>query len=399
MNGLRVAIVTRRFWPLAGGIEQTLAELATGLHRRGVAVTVVTAQAAADWPAHLVYRGIPVVRLPAAPGGSWRTLRYLLALGRWVRAHRDQFDLVCVSQLRQEAYAVLRALRRTTIPVLLRAEKGGGDGEACWQRKSRCGSRVRQGCQTAAAIVVPEAAIELELRALDYPADRLHRIPNGIPATACADGGRRLEARAALADANADLTVATDAPVVLAVGPLRQDRGLHGLIEAWRAVTRSYPAARLWLVGDGPEREALQNQIRDLDLQHHILLPGVFEDWSTLWQAANVYVEPSEDTGLPPPLLAAAAAGLPVVITDAGARLQLAGLHAASFLAVPPRDVRALSQALLRLLTQQPPLPALAETRAEVLQRHRLSRMVDHHLRLFRQLVPAASPPRLPPRS
>ncbi|MCY2993727.1 MAG: hypothetical protein NTY19_38500 [Planctomycetota bacterium] len=85
MSGLRVALITRRFWPLMEDIERTLARLATGLRRRGAEVTILTCRGSADWPEWVDYQSTPVFRLPHPHRERWRTLCYLLAIDRWPR--------------------------------------------------------------------------------------------------------------------------------------------------------------------------------------------------------------------------------------------------------------------------------------------------------------------------
>ena len=66
VSGCRVVIVTRRFWPLVGGPEKVLANLAVELTARGCPTTVLTARWQPKWPAEIVLRGVPVIR-PSPP--------------------------------------------------------------------------------------------------------------------------------------------------------------------------------------------------------------------------------------------------------------------------------------------------------------------------------------------
>ena len=155
MSGLRVVLITRRFWPLMEDIERTLARLATGLRRRGAEVTVLTCRGSADWPERVDYQGTPVFRLPHPHRERWRTLRYLLAVDRWLRQHHEAVGVACVSQLRSDAYAVLRAGQRIGVPVVLRAESAGPQGDCQWQQRARFDGRVRRRCQQAGVRVRP----------------------------------------------------------------------------------------------------------------------------------------------------------------------------------------------------------------------------------------------------
>ena len=82
MSSLRLALVTRRFWPLVGGAEMVMANLAEELTRQGHQVQIVTAQWHPNWPKQISHRGIPVIRLPNPSLRGWGTVCYMMALGR-----------------------------------------------------------------------------------------------------------------------------------------------------------------------------------------------------------------------------------------------------------------------------------------------------------------------------
>ena len=177
---LRVALVMQRFWPLTGGPEKVLANLAGELCRRGLSVTILTARWQANWPAELLYQETPVVRLSPPPLDCWTTLQYTRALARWLRDRADQLDLVYVSQLRHEAYAALRAVGRR-LPVVLRAEQVGRHGDCLWQLDATCGRRIKRQCMEAAALVAPTPAARCELEAAGYPRRRIESLADGVP--------------------------------------------------------------------------------------------------------------------------------------------------------------------------------------------------------------------------
>ena len=141
MNSCRVLIVTRRFWPLVGGPEKVLANLARELSARGWPTMVLTAHWQPKWPDEISLCGVPVIRLPAPAERGWESLRSLRRLVGWLRNNRHRYDLVYVSQLKHEAYAAMRAVGRQT-PVVLRAERPGPGGDCQWQREVFCGSRI-----------------------------------------------------------------------------------------------------------------------------------------------------------------------------------------------------------------------------------------------------------------
>ena len=123
MNLPRAVIVTRRFWPLVGGPESALAGLVVALAARGCPATVLTARWQPTWPDEIRFHGVPVIRLRYTAGRGWGNVRYMQRVAGWLRAEQRHFDVVCVSQLKHEAYAAMRGG-----PV----HAGGAPGRACW---------------------------------------------------------------------------------------------------------------------------------------------------------------------------------------------------------------------------------------------------------------------------
>jgi glycosyltransferase involved in cell wall biosynthesis len=174
---------------------------------------------------------------------------------------------------------------------------------------------MRRRCQSSSAIVTSSAAAEAELLESGFSRQHVHRIPWGVAGGPERSADRRYRSRAALAEANHDLAVAEYAPVIAYVGRLAEPAALTQLLQAWRSVAQRWPSARLWLVGDGPARETLYEQIVSWELHHQVLMPGSFEDLTDVWAAADVLVAPQPHAGIHT-ALAAMAAGLPVVAAD-----------------------------------------------------------------------------------
>ncbi|WUH92420.1 glycosyltransferase [Streptomyces sp. NBC_00433] len=143
--------------------------------------------------------------------------------------------------------------------------------------------------------------------------------------------------------------VGPDTPLVVCVGRLCPQKGQDVLLRAWPAVAAALPAARLVLVGDGPDHRRLL-----LGAPPGVLLAGAARDTVPWYQAADVVVLPSRWEGMALAPLEAMACGRPVVATDvSGAREGLHPVDAADCV-VPVGDAAALSAALLRLLTDRP---------------------------------------------
>lgn len=316
MSRPRLVLIARRFWPLVGGAEVMLTRLAMAAAAGGTKVTVVTAHWQADWPREFDHGGVRVVRLPPPGRTIWGQMRYLRSIAVWLRRHREEFDLALAGGMRHEAYAVLRAARRGRFPVVLRAEGFGLHGDCHWQLEARCGARIKRQCYRAAALVAPCRSIERELIAAGYSRDRIHIIADGVPIPSVSEPGEQLEARLALAESEPSLAIGGDDRVAVYIGRLAPGKGLDVLLGAWRLVTNHRPHARLWLVGDGPERERLTHQIRNLGLVGRVTLAGAYDDVDDFWRAADLFVLPGAEATASLALREAMAWGLPIVAID-----------------------------------------------------------------------------------
>jgi len=382
---LRLALVTRRFWPLVGGAEMAMANLAAEFRRQGHSVRIVTGRWEKHWPLEMVHREVPVTRLPHPRGRAWGTLRYMYALSTWLHREKQNLDAVLVSMLKHDAYCAVGALQKTQLPVILRGEGAGPGGDCVWQQTARFGMRIRKRCQDASTFIAPSDAIATELREAGFAAERIARIDNGVAIPPLRAPAARDASRAALGEANHDLRLEPNAPLAVYTGRLHPDKGLLDLVNAWRPIAERWPAARLWLVGEGPQREDLFRRISDIDLKYRICLPGAFDDTEDVLQAADMFILPSYSEGMSLSLLEAMGAGIPVVASDITGNRALV-THEESGLLVPPRDVRGLSLAMTQLLEQ----PALrmslgSRARQEVQEKYSLEKMGREHLELIQR--------------
>ncbi|MFD3735197.1 glycosyltransferase [Streptomyces sp. NPDC058632] len=185
-------------------------------------------------------------------------------------------------------------------------------------------------------------------------------VPNGIDPERFRPAGTDT-VRAGL-DQLAALHPAT--PLVVCVGRLCRQKGQDVLLRAWDAVVRQVPAARLVLVGDGPDHDRLRARAPG-----SVLFAGAVPDASPWYQAADLVVLPSRWEGMALAPLEAMACGRPVVVTDVdGARESLPPSFAPRCL-VPPENPEALAGALSGLLLD----PPLRESLGVLGRRHVLS--------------------------
>jgi len=149
---------------------------------------------------------------------------------------------------------------------------------------------------------------------------------------------------------------------VLFVGRLVERKGVKNLIDAVRRMPAEL-RARLVVIGDGPERQALETRAKDSGLGDRVEILGRVSDEELRagYARSDVLVLPSildargDTEGLGVVLLEAMSYGIPVVASDIGGITDIVE-HDTSGLLVPPGDPAALAQALERLARD----PALA---------------------------------------
>lgn len=342
MAPLRLAIVTPRFWPLVGDRPNHLLRLAESLTAIGHQPVVVTPQWKRSWPREMMIGRAPLIRLRGSGRGGWSTLRWMYSLGTWLREQR--LDGVIVDGLRHEAYVALGAVRRRQYAIALIA----GDDDLTWQQSVTLGSRIAARCHEAPAIIAPSMPMHAVLSA-HFAIDRVHVVPRTSLSMPLPNPSMRNAARAALAAVNADLVLTAKATVALAVGRLDAEHRFSDLIRAWRIVTARQPEARLWIVGDGPEREMLYRQIGDLDQRFRVVIPGTFDWLEELIQASDMLLVPSAHSVPPLALLDAQAGGLPVVAARSPMAVDALKNGVTGFV-YPLGDAKALADAVLEII-------------------------------------------------
>lgn len=147
----------------------------------------------------------------------------------------------------------------------------------------------------------------------------------------------------------AELGIPAGAPVVTLVGALRWRKGQAVALDAWPAVLARIPDARLLIVGDGPEGEALRERASALGIERRVTFAGMRTDVASIMQGSTLLALPSQHEALPTTLMEAAACGRAVVATDVDGVPEVVQAGETGLL-VPFGDAAALGAALLDLL-------------------------------------------------
>ncbi|MBI4640808.1 MAG: GT4 family glycosyltransferase PelF [Candidatus Tectomicrobia bacterium] len=171
---------------------------------------------------------------------------------------------------------------------------------------------------------------------------RVTVIPNGIDiATYKRQGGNSQDKRAELGFSGREWIIAT-------VGRLVPIKGHTYLIAALKRVIEKVPEARLWLIGDGPLRKALEEEVEALGMARYVSFLGLRDDVPELLSAIDLFVLPSLNEGFGLVLIEAMVMEKPVVAFEVGGVPDIV-IHGEVGLLVPARDVEALATAIISL--------------------------------------------------
>lgn len=229
-------------------------------------------------------------------------------------------------------------------------------------------------------IVAPSPAI------LDAVADterasrgRMLCIPNGVDAARFhpADPSARRRTRESLG-------FPSDALLVGCVADFFAVKRHVDLIEVFARVHRAIPQAHLLLIGNGPLRDSVAMQARDLQIADAVHLLGSRSDVDILLPALDMFALTSDTEGLSNAILEAQACGLAVVATNVGGNPNV--IDDSCGVLVPPRDPEALAAAILALLRgagRREQMGAAARNR--VLLNHSLDAMAQAYASLYRE--------------
>ena len=292
-----------------GGAEQALVNLATGLNRERFSPVVYSLQGRPK-KGRLVRR-LEDAEIPAHFLDVRSYWQCFSAVSRLSQHFRQQQPQLVQSFLFHANVVATLAARRAKVPRMVTGIRVA-DPSTWRQRVERWLTPKVDRIVCVSQGVADCCAIKGR-----FPDDKLVVIPNGVKLS-------QFE-KVQLADLT-ELGVPAGRPVILYIGRLEKQKGLDWLYrEIMPRVLRELPEHDLLLVGDGPQREALESFVAKQGLESRVHFAGWQGNVPQILAASDLLVLPSLWEGMPNVVLEAMAAGKPVVSTQAEGVLELLG--------------------------------------------------------------------------
>jgi len=172
--------------------------------------------------------------------------------------------------------------------------------------------------------------------------------------------------------------------ILIHASNFRPVKRIADVVRAFAAVLRKVPA-RLWLVGDGPDREHAMAVAADLGCQHKVEYHGVLDHLEDVLPQADLFLSASETESFGLSMLEAMSCGVPCVSTAVGGVSEVLGDTGAL---TPFGDPEALARAALRFL-EDPELHAVhaAASRARAVNLFGSERIVQQYLKVYERVL------------
>lgn len=155
---------------------------------------------------------------------------------------------------------------------------------------------------------------------------------------------------------------------LISAGRLVKIKGFDILIDAVKKLTQQNIDIHLTILGEGPERAALEQQLKKLGLTSNITLPGAVTNPVDHFMKASIFVLSSHREGFGNVLIEAMSSGIPVISSDCPVGPRHILKNGQAGILIPPNDAMALCNAIIKL-SSNPDL--VNKLRAQGLERAR----------------------------
>jgi glycogen synthase len=306
---LRILMVTPRYLPEMGGVENHVYQVSSRLARAGAQVTVLTTDRQGNLPGDELVNGVRIRRVRAWPARR----DYYYAPGIYSYIQHSRYDIVHIQSYHTlVAPLAMLAARRAKLPYILTFHAGGNSSHL---RNAVRGSQLAVLrpllAQAERLVILAHFEEKYYQEKLHLSAEHFALIPNG-----------------------ADLPMLIDQPqhpkdgtLIASIGRLERYKGHQLIITAFPLILKEQPDVKLWIAGKGPYESTLHNLVKKLGLEDRVRFESIpAEDRGRMAQElsrASLVVLLSEFETHPIAILEALALGCPALVTNTAGLAEL----------------------------------------------------------------------------
>jgi glycosyltransferase involved in cell wall biosynthesis len=321
-----------------GGTETMLLQIARRLQARGHRTIVLSLKPVGRIGQQLRQHGIPVDSLNMPENMTIKDfVTGIRHMTRWMR--EQHFDLVHSFLPRSNIMSRIANKWSGVTKIHLSSER------AIDLERSRAIVLLNRltSSMTDAFIAVSPVVRDILIQREKISPEKITIISNGIDLTSL-DASSPNEIRS-------ELNIGSGQLVISSVGRLHREKGHIYLLRALAELRHEWPDVCAVIVGEGPEADNLRREADTLSGADNVRFLGFRADVVKMIRASDLFVLPSLEEGFPVTALEAMACSRPIVATEVGS-LPFIVVSGQTGLLVPPKNTRALSNAICQLLRE-----------------------------------------------
>ena len=169
---------------------------------------------------------------------------------------------------------------------------------------------------------------------------------------------------------------------IISIGRLHALKGYEYLLKAFKLLRESGINANLIILGEGPERENLENLARNLGIDSHVILTGFKENPYKYMKNSDIFVLPSLSEAFGCAIIEAMACGIPVIATRCSGPVDIITKDVNGLL-VPVKDEKALANAIINLIMDKEKAKKLSEEGIKRVKDFDVKKIVNEYEKVF----------------
>jgi len=337
--------------PIAGGAEKHMLLLADKLNREKFAVTLVCSRYKQlnEWCEQFRSAGIPVIRLNVS---HKHDPRHFFELKKLLKEHTPDLLHLHLWNPGSCRYAFMAADPKKIKIIATEHDPFPLPG----LKKNFKKNCIRK---TAHTIAVSDANREMLLKIYPLLKGKITTVHNGIDLEAFDRELVHFSSQERFRIRQKVFGAGNDDLVILSIAALHPRKGLKYLLEAFASVYEKIPAAKLVIVGEGPQKQELEKLMKKLEIDNGVVLSGYQSNIPKILKSSDMFVLPSIKEAFGLVLLEAMEAQLPIIATNVGGIPEIVQNHKSGEL-VDPADAEMLADKMIELIRNKPVREKLA---------------------------------------